>query len=57
MLRKLKKAIKKESILQTALTLFSVKGFHKTTIPDIAKRLGMSSGNLYSKKTQVATPN
>ncbi len=46
--RKLKKAIKKESILQTALTLFSVKGFHKTTIPDIARRLGMSSGNLYN---------
>ena len=52
-----KKAVKKESILQAALTLFSVRGFHKTTIPDIARRLGMSSGNLYnyfSSKDELA---
>ncbi len=43
-----KKALKKESILQAALKLFSLHGFHKTTIPDIAKMLKMSSGNLYN---------
>lgn len=43
-----KRIQKKESIIQVALTLFSVYGFHKTTIPNIAKRLGMSSGNLYN---------
>jgi len=43
-----KKALKRESILQTALELFSKNGFHKTTIPDIAKKLKMSVGNLYN---------
>lgn len=43
-----KKALKKEAIIQTALQLFSVQGFHKTTIPDIAKSLKMSVGNLYN---------
>ncbi len=43
-----KKALKRESILQTALQLFSTQGFHKTTIPDIAKALKMSVGNLYN---------
>lgn len=43
-----KRVQKKESIIKAALTLFSVYGFHKTTIPNIAKRLGMSSGNLYN---------
>jgi len=43
-----KKALKRESIIQTALQLFSSNGFHKTTIPDIAKKLGMSVGNLYN---------
>ncbi len=43
-----KKAIKRESIIQTALQLFSVNGFHKTTIPDIAGKLQMSVGNLYN---------
>jgi TetR/AcrR family transcriptional regulator, repressor of fatR-cypB operon len=43
-----KRVQKKESIIQAALTLFSVYGFHKTTIPNIAKRIGMSSGNLYN---------
>ena len=43
-----KKALKRESIIQTALQLFSTNGFHKTTIPDIAKKLGMSVGNLYN---------
>lgn len=43
-----KKALKRESIIQTALQLFSSNGFHKTTIPDIAKKLGMSVGNFYN---------
>ena len=43
-----KKALKRESIIQTALQLFSINGFHKTTIPDIAKALKMSVGNLYN---------
>ncbi len=43
-----KKELKREAIIQTALKLFSANGFHKTTIPDIAKALGMSVGNLYN---------
>ncbi|HIP19854.1 MAG TPA: TetR/AcrR family transcriptional regulator [Sulfurimonas sp.] len=43
-----KKALKRESIIQTALQLFSVNGFHRTTIPDIASKLQMSVGNLYN---------
>jgi AcrR family transcriptional regulator len=43
-----KKALKRESIIQTALQLFSANGFHKTTIPDIANALKMSVGNLYN---------
>jgi len=43
-----KKALKRESIIQTALELFSSNGFHRTTIPDIAKKLKMSVGNLYN---------
>ncbi len=43
-----KKALKRESIIQTALQLFSLNGFHKTTIPDIAEKLQMSVGNLYN---------
>jgi AcrR family transcriptional regulator len=43
-----KKALKRESIIQAALQLFSLHGFHKTTIPDIAAKLHMSVGNLYN---------
>jgi len=43
-----KKALKRESIMQAALKLFATNGFHKTTIPDIAAKLGMSVGNLYN---------
>jgi AcrR family transcriptional regulator len=43
-----KKRQKREAIMQAALQLFSLQGFHKTTIPDIAKKLGMSVGNLYN---------
>jgi AcrR family transcriptional regulator len=35
-------------IIDTALDLFSKKGFYTTTIPDIAKAMGMSTGNLYN---------
>lgn len=37
-----------ESILAGALRLFSKKGFFATTMPDIAKFLGMSPGNIYN---------
>ena len=37
-----------ESILEGALHLFSKKGFFATTMPDIAKSLGMSPGNIYN---------
>ncbi|MDF1879513.1 TetR/AcrR family transcriptional regulator [Sulfurimonas sp. SAG-AH-194-C20] len=43
-----KKAFKRESIMQTALELFSLNGFHKTTIPDIAKKLHISVGSFYN---------
>ena len=43
-----KKELKRESIIQASLKLFSSNGFHKTTIPDIAKSIGMSVGNLYN---------
>jgi len=43
-----KKALKRESIIQASLQLFSQNGFHKTTIPDIAQKLKMSVGNLYN---------
>jgi AcrR family transcriptional regulator len=43
-----KKALKRETIIQASLKLFASNGFHRTTIPDIAKRLKMSVGNLYN---------
>lgn len=43
-----KKTKKTESILDAALLLFSKNGFYATTIPDIAKAMGMSVGNLYN---------
>ncbi len=36
------------SIILAALKLFSEKGFYITTIPDIAKKVGMSVGNFYN---------
>ncbi len=39
---------KKTTIMLEALKLFSKEGFYSTTIPDIAKALGMSVGNLYN---------
>lgn len=43
-----KKIRKTEKILDAALLLFSTQGFYATTIPDIAKALGMSVGNIYN---------
>jgi len=43
-----KKKLKKKAIIETSLKLFSTNGFHRTTIPDIAKSLNMSVGNLYN---------
>lgn len=45
---RLSKAQKKENIMKTALQLFSKFGFYTTTIPDIAKAIGMSVGNFYN---------
>ena len=45
---KLDKETKKENILKIALKLFSTNGFYSTTIPDIAKAVGMSVGNFYN---------
>ena len=43
-----KKEQKREQIIQSALSLFAIKGFYSTTIPDIANALKMSVGNLYN---------
>ena len=48
---------KTELILEKSLLLFSQKGFYSTTIPDIAKAMDMSVGNLYnyfSSKEELA---
>ncbi|MDN5072464.1 TetR/AcrR family transcriptional regulator [Aliarcobacter butzleri] len=39
---------KKNTIIENALKLFSQKGFYNTTIPDIAKSMQMSVGNMYN---------
>ncbi len=39
---------RRESIMLGALKLFSTDGFYTTTIPDIAKTLNMSVGNMYN---------
>ena len=39
---------KKNSIIQKSLKLFSKNGFYNTTIPDIAKSMSMSVGNMYN---------
>ena len=52
-----KKLRKTELILEKSLVLFSKKGFYSTTIPDIAKAMDMSVGNLYnyfSSKEELA---
>jgi AcrR family transcriptional regulator len=47
-LAKSKKEEKRVSIMEAALQLFSSNGFYVTTIPDIAKKIGMSVGNFYN---------
>lgn len=39
---------KKNSIVENSLKLFSRNGFYNTTIPDIAKSMKMSVGNMYN---------
>jgi AcrR family transcriptional regulator len=39
---------RRAEIIAEALRLFASKGFYTTTIPDIARSLGMSVGNLYN---------
>jgi TetR/AcrR family transcriptional regulator, repressor of fatR-cypB operon len=39
---------KKNNIIENALKLFSKNGFYNTTIPDIAKSMKMSVGNMYN---------
>jgi len=46
--RSSRKEARKSEIIATALALFSQNGFYATTMPDIAKRMGMSVGNLYN---------
>ncbi len=51
------KEAKKNSIIESALKLFSQNGFYNTTIPDIAKSMKMSVGNMYnyfSSKEELA---
>lgn len=38
---------RRETILEAAKEVFSEKGFHATTIADVAKRAGMSYGSIY----------
>jgi TetR/AcrR family transcriptional regulator, repressor of fatR-cypB operon len=45
---RLSKEERKESIIATALKLFSEQGFYATTVPDIAAKVGMSVGNFYN---------
>jgi len=39
---------RKAEIIRGALKLFASRGFYTTTIPEIARSLGMSPGNLYN---------
>ncbi len=39
---------KRLQIIRTACRLFAKKGYHNTSIPDIAREMGMSVGNLYN---------
>jgi len=49
--KSLKERIKEErrlQIVRTACRLFAQRGYHNTTMPDIARELNMSVGNLYN---------
>jgi len=43
-----KKFKKRNSIISSALKIFSKKGFYGTSISDIAKNIGISVGNIYN---------
>jgi AcrR family transcriptional regulator len=47
-LPQISKTKRKEDIINSALKLFATKGYYATTIPDIAKSIGMSVGNMYN---------
>jgi len=47
-IRNNRKEERKRQIVDTALELFAQRGFYATTIPDIAGKMGMSTGNLYN---------
>ena len=42
-----KKEIKRESIIQAAIEVFSKKGFQASTISEIAERAGVADGSIY----------
>ncbi|WP_292657783.1 TetR/AcrR family transcriptional regulator [Nitratifractor sp.] len=44
----IRKEKRRAAIIHEALRLFASKGFYSTTIPDIARSIGMSVGNLYN---------
>lgn len=46
--KRVTKEERKSGIIAAALQLFSENGFYITTIPDIAKKVGMSVGNFYN---------
>jgi len=49
MMRELKsKEERKFNIVMAAIKLFSREGFYATRVPDIAKEVGMSAGNIYN---------
>lgn len=41
------KALRKRRIFEAAVLLFSTKGFHGTTLEDIAEQVGVSKGTIY----------
>ncbi len=44
----LAKQKKRNTIIQSALKLFSTKGFYNTTISEISEQMGVSVGNIYN---------
>ena len=42
-----KKAIKRESIIQAAIEVFSKKGFQAATVSEIAERADVADGSIY----------
>ncbi len=50
----MKKDEKRQLLFKESLSLFSVHGYKKTTIEDVADQLGMTKGNLYFYVTNKA---